>query len=54
MSKYIELSHLINKAKGLRTINSFSDIAGIDAGHLSRIIRGIMSSPPSPEILKKI
>jgi len=54
MSQYKELIRLLKVAKGDRSLNRFAEEAGIDAGHLSRVMRGIMVNPPSPETLKKI
>lgn len=51
---YEELIRLIKKAQGTKTLNQFALGAGINAGHLSRILNGNFKNPPSPEILKKI
>jgi len=53
-ANYNNLIELLNKAKGERSLNQFAATCGIDAGHLSRLLRGIMINPPSPETLKKI
>mgnify|MGYP000559921173 FL=1 len=54
MSRYKELIRLLKIAKGDRSLNRFAEDSGVDAGHLSRVIRGMMVKPPSPETLKKI
>lgn len=54
MSQYKKLIELLNKAKGKRSLNRFAEESGVDAGHLSRVMRGIMINPPSPDTLKKI
>lgn len=54
MPKYDNLINLINKAKGNRSLNRFADDCGIDAGHLSRVLRGKMVNSPSPDTLRKI
>ena len=51
---YEELIRLIKKAQGSKTLNQFALGAGINAGHLSRILNGNFKNPPSPETLKKI
>lgn len=51
---YEELIRLIKKAQGTKTLNQFALGAGINAGHLSRILNGNFKNPPSPETLKKI
>lgn len=54
MTQYYNLIELLNKAKGNRSLNRFALLCGIDAGHLSRVMRGIMVNSPSPDTLKKI
>jgi len=54
MSQYKELIRLLKIAKGDRSLNRFAEETGVDAGHLSRVMRGIMINPPSPDTLKKI
>ena len=51
---YEELIKLIKKVQGTKTLNQFALGAGINAGHLSRILNGNFKNPPSPETLKKI
>lgn len=51
---YEELIKLIKKAQGNKTLNQFALGAGINAGHLSRILNGNFKNPPSPDTLKKI
>lgn len=53
-NNYARLIELLNKSKGNRSLNKFAEDCGIDAGHLSRIMRGIMINPPTPDTLKKI
>lgn len=53
-SKYIELIKLIKKAQGNRTLNQFALATDIDAGHLSRLLKGNFVNPPIPDTLKKI
>jgi len=54
MSQYVKLIELLNKAKGDRSLNQFASCCKVDAGHLSRVLRGRMVNAPSPETLKKI
>ena len=51
---YELLIELIKSAQGERSLNQFALHCGISAGHLSRLINGKFSTPPSPQILKKI
>lgn len=52
--EYADLIKLIEKAQGTKTLNQFALAAGVNAGHLSRILNGNFKNPPSPELLKKI
>lgn len=54
MLNFEVLSDLIKKAQGERSLNQFALHAGIDAGHLSRIINKKVNSAPTPSTLKKI
>ncbi|MCX7923402.1 MAG: helix-turn-helix domain-containing protein [Clostridia bacterium] len=51
---YSKLIELLSKCKGNRSLNKFAEECGVDAGHLSRIMRGIMVNPPNPDTLRKI
>ena len=51
---YEELISLIKKAQGTKTLNQFALICKVNAGHLSRLLKGNFVNPPSPETLKKI
>ncbi len=51
---YQDLIKLIKKAQGTKTLNQFALGAGVNAGHLSRILNGNFKNPPSPDTLKKI
>lgn len=53
--KKLSRSYKINKkAQGTKTLNQFALGAGVNAGHLSRILNGNFKNPPSPDTLKKI
>ena len=52
--KYEELISLIKKAQGNKTLNQFALACNVNAGHLSRILKGNFVNPPSPDTLKKI
>lgn len=52
--KFSELIKLIKKAQGNKTLNQFALGAGVNAGHLSRIMNGNFKNPPSPDTLRKI
>ncbi|ABR48541.1 hypothetical protein Amet_2387 [Alkaliphilus metalliredigens QYMF] len=49
-----QLSNLLTKAKGERSLNQYALSSGVDAGYLSRLINKTRKNPPSPEILKKL
>lgn len=51
---YDELISLIKKAQGSKTLNQFASVCNVNAGHLSRLLKGSFINPPSPETLKKI
>jgi len=41
-------------AKGDRSINRFAQNTGVSAAHISRLLRNLIDSPPSPETLAKL
>ncbi|MDW7673445.1 MAG: S24 family peptidase [Bacillota bacterium] len=45
---------LLERAKGNRSINQFALHCGVSAAHISRLLRCLLDSPPSAEIIKKI
>jgi transcriptional regulator with XRE-family HTH domain len=45
---------LLNKAKGDRSINQYADEANISASHISRLLRKLVDSPPTPETISKL
>jgi len=46
-------SDLLQKAKGNRSINKYAHEIDISAAHISRLIRGLIDTPPSPETINK-
>lgn len=46
-----KLTELLIKAQGHRTLNNYARQASVDAGNLSRIMKG---QKPSPEVLRKL
>lgn len=49
-----EFSLMLEKAKGKeRSINKYGDDCGISPTHISRLIRGIVDTAPSPDTLQK-
>lgn len=49
-----EFGELLEKAKGNRTINKYASDAKVDAGYISRLIRGLINTPPSASVIKKL
>ncbi|WP_053601072.1 S24 family peptidase [Bacillus sp. FJAT-18017] len=49
-----EFGQLLSKAKGDRSINAFAKESGVDSAHISRLIRGVVDSPPTPQTIKKL
>ena len=49
-----KLASLIVKARGNRSINEYAQQSGVTAAHISRLSRGLLGSPPTPQILKKL
>jgi transcriptional regulator with XRE-family HTH domain len=49
-----EFSRLLNLAKGSRSINNFALKSGVTAAHISRLLRGIVNNPPTPQTIRKI
>lgn len=49
-----ELSKLILTAKGDRSINQFARDAGVDSGHLSRVINKKIKAAPKAPYLKQL
>lgn len=44
---------LLEKAKGDRTINQYANTINISAAHISRLLRKLVKSPPSPDTISK-
>ncbi|RIE01754.1 hypothetical protein D3H35_13200 [Cohnella faecalis] len=44
---------LLKSAKGNRSINKYAQDIDISAAHISRLIRGLIGTPPSPETINK-
>jgi hypothetical protein len=44
---------LLIKAKGNRSINQYANDIKVSPAHISRLIRKMLNSPPSPETIKK-
>lgn len=44
---------LLDKAKGRRSINQFSEASNISAAHISRLLRKMLDAPPSPQTISK-
>lgn len=49
-----KFAHLVTKAKGKRSINKYGIETGVDPGYISRLMRQLIDSPPSPAVIKKL
>ena len=49
-----EFAVLLDRAKGDRSINNFANETGVSAAHISRFLRQIIASPPTPETISKL
>ena len=47
-----EFARLLNKAKGDRSINQYAMHSGISSAHISRLMRGLLNTPPNPDTIK--
>ena len=46
---------LLKQAKGAeRSINQYAIDSGISAAHISRLMRGLLDTPPTPQTIKKL
>ena len=45
---------LLDKAKGDRSINKYAEECDISAAHISRFLRQMISTPPTPETISKL
>lgn len=43
---------LLKKAKGDRSINQYALHSGVSAAHISRLMRGLLDTPPNPDTIK--
>ncbi|ESU34266.1 hypothetical protein G3A_02010 [Bacillus sp. 17376] len=48
-----EFAVLLDRAKGDRSINNFANETGVSAAHISRFLRQMIASPPTPETISK-
>ena len=44
---------LLEKAKGDRSINQYANTINVSAAHISRLLRKLVKSPPSPDTISK-
>lgn len=49
-----EFAQLLEKAKGDRSINQYANETGVSAAHISRFLRELIQSPPTPETISKL
>lgn len=45
-------AQLLEQAKGERSINQYALHSGISAAHISRLLRGLLETPPNPDTIK--
>lgn len=50
----VEFARLLEKAKGSRTITKYAEESGVSASHISRLLRGLLDTAPSPETISKL
>lgn len=49
-----KFSLLLAKAKGDRSINGYGNLAKVDPGYISRLLREKVETPPSPGVIRKL
>lgn len=49
-----KFAELLDKAKGSRSINKYAEEADISAAHISRFLRRMIDTPPTPETISKL
>lgn len=49
-----EFARLLNLAKGDRSINQYGLHSGVSAAHISRLMRGLLNTPPNPDTIKRL
>lgn len=45
-------AELLEKAKGDRSINQYALHSGVSSAHISRLMRGLLTTPPNPDTIK--
>ncbi|WP_432400935.1 helix-turn-helix domain-containing protein [Wukongibacter sp. M2B1] len=49
-----DFAQLLKKAKGERSINQYALHSGVSSAHISRLLRSLLDTAPSPETIKKL
>ncbi|MED4979435.1 XRE family transcriptional regulator [Geobacillus stearothermophilus] len=49
-----KFAELLEKAKGNRSINHYAQKSGVTSAHISRLLRCLLDSPPTPQTIKKL
>jgi Predicted transcription factor, homolog of eukaryotic MBF1 len=49
-----KLAHLLQAAQGERSLNKYALESGVASAHISRLLRCLLDSPPSPHTLEKL
>lgn len=49
-----KFAELLYKAKGKRSINNYALKSGVTSAHISRLLRGLLDTAPTPPTIKKL
>lgn len=49
-----EFARLLEQARGNRSINAYAREVGLTGAHISRLLRGLLTTPPTPQTLAKL
>ena len=47
-------ARLLEAAKGKQSINSYGKATGVDPGYISRLLRGLVDTPPSATVITRL
>jgi hypothetical protein len=50
---YFSFALLLERAKGDRSINQYANTIDVSAAHISRLLRKLVKSPPTPDTINK-
>jgi len=49
-----QFAHLLEAARGTRSINAYARDAGLTGAHISRLLRCLLTTPPAPQTIAKL